>query len=575
MAEKKLHLNFGGYSSAGVKELNQDAFTARIPSEHSARKYKGGAACIADGVSCSTNAQLASQTAATNFISDYFNTPDYWTVEQSASKVISSINSWLYQQSLQNHTRSDGYVTTFSSLIIKSHTAHILHAGDSRIYLLRDQQLELLTDDHNYKQGNENILARALGIEKQLDLDYRCVKVQLGDRFILTTDGVHDHLSAKILQTLASGANDLESLAKTIATHALESGSQDNVSCLMVDVESLPVMRIEELYNDLATLAIPPVLEPTNTIDSFEIIRVLHSGPRSHVYLARNQQDDRQYVLKMPSLNFSDDVCYLEAFAREQWIGRKMSHPQLMRIYPPTQNSSFLYHVCEYVEGTTLRQWMIDNPKPSFAQSRTLLESLIHPVRVLHRNKMVHRDLKPENFIINRDGVATLIDFGAIRIAGIEEISNSSQQPLGDLAYIAPEYLLHGVATDCSDLFSLATIYYEMISGELPYKMIKSNRDIPNNIQAWRYKPLNTLAESTNNMPRWLDTVLKTALAPNAKYRYQAKSTFLNDLKHPSQEILKSIEFRPLIERNPLRFWQLVSAALFILLLIQSIRLLD
>ena len=137
MDDKKLHLSFGGYSNAGVKAFNQDAFTARTPSEHSARKYKGAAACIADGVSCSDNAQLASQTAATNFISDYFNTPDYWTVEQSASKVISSINSWLYQQGIQSHTRADGFVTTFSALIVKSHTAHILHVGDSRVYLLR------------------------------------------------------------------------------------------------------------------------------------------------------------------------------------------------------------------------------------------------------------------------------------------------------------------------------------------------------------------------------------------------------------------------------------------------------
>ena len=81
--KKKLHLDFGGYSDAGAKPLNQDAFTALIPSEHSARKFKGAAACIADGVSCSSYAQHASQTAATNFISDYFSTPDFWTVKQS------------------------------------------------------------------------------------------------------------------------------------------------------------------------------------------------------------------------------------------------------------------------------------------------------------------------------------------------------------------------------------------------------------------------------------------------------------------------------------------------------------
>ena len=157
--ETKLHLEFGGFSDAGLKENNEDAFTAVMPTKASVCKYKGAAVCIADGVSCSDNAQVASQTAATNFVSDYFSTPDFWTVQQSASKVIGSINSWLHQQSLNlaggraGQTHSDGFVTTFSSIIVKSHTAHILHCGDSRIYLLRDGELECLTKDHCYRNN--------------------------------------------------------------------------------------------------------------------------------------------------------------------------------------------------------------------------------------------------------------------------------------------------------------------------------------------------------------------------------------------------------------------------------------
>jgi len=212
---KKLHLNLGGYSDAGVKASNEDAFSAVMPNEHSVRKYKGAAACIADGVSCSSNAQLASQTAVTNFAADYFNTPDFWTVEQSASKVIGAINSWLFQQGQQSHTKADGFITTFSALIIKSHTAHLLHVGDSRIYLYRDQHLELLTKDHSYQQGEQNYLTRALGIDGSLNLDYRSLKAKEGDRFLLSTDGVHDTLSHAELETLLNNNDDdLESLAK-------------------------------------------------------------------------------------------------------------------------------------------------------------------------------------------------------------------------------------------------------------------------------------------------------------------------------------------------------------------------
>lgn len=571
MTNKKLHLDFGGYSDAGTKALNQDAFTALIPSEHSARKFKGAAACIADGVSCSTNAQHASQTAATNFISDYFSTPDFWTVKQSASRVISSINSWLYQQNKQNETRTDGHVTTFSALIIKSHTAHILHVGDSRIYLLRDGQLELLTRDHNYRRSNANILSRALGIEPQLELDYSSLQVKLGDRFILTSDGVHDVLNSKELQQHTSGEENLEKLAADTCKAALEKGSDDNISCLLAEVASLPIERLQEVNQNLKELVIPPVLEPGNTIDNFEIIRSLHNGTRSHVYVAKDKSNNELRVLKMPSINFADDTGYLELFAREQWIGRKLSHPRIMKIYLPPLSSKFLYHCCEYLPGNTLRQWMIDNPRPNLTQVREILDGIIQSVRVLHRNKMVHRDLKPENFIIDQDGSIYLIDFGAMKIAGVEEFKQQidNNSPLGDMAYSAPETLLYSTATSSSDLFSIATIIYEMLSGELPFKPLRSNTDLPKSLDRWNYLPLNKTKDSQSEIPDWVNSVIKKALSPNPDYRYQAMSELQHDLNSPTPDMLKALELKPLIERNPIGFWKGVCLILFSLVVAQ------
>ena len=574
--KKKLHLEFGGYSDAGIKERNEDAFTAVVPDKHSARKYKGAAACIADGVSCSQNAQLASQTAVNNFAIDYFSTPDFWTVEQSASKVIGSINSWLYQQGAHKQTRVDGYVTTFSALIIKSHTAHILHAGDSRIYLFRDGRLELLTNDHSYQQGDQNYLTRALGIENNLNLDYKSLGIKLNDRYFLTTDGVHDTLSEQqLIEHLTKQTEDLEGLAKEIGEHALKQGSEDNTSCLIVDVASLPIERLEEVYNDLTKLTIPPVLEKGNKIDNFQITRVLHSGTRSHVYLARDMISDEQRVLKMPSENFSDDVAYLDSFAREEWIGRKLSNEKIMKILEAPADTKFLYHVCEYIEGKTLRQWMIDNPEPEFDQVRELIDGMINSVRVLQRDKMVHRDLKPENFIINRDGHITLIDLGTVQVSGIKEIERPDfeEMPVGDIGYIAPEYLIHNAATPLSDLFSIASIAYEMITGQLPFNVIKTNRDFPKSFNRWKYNSLSKLNIKRKDIPDWVDNVLKKALAARPENRYQAMSEFQKDLHTPGQDILTSEEYVPLIERNPLRFWQLTSLALLAIIIAQWVML--
>ena len=570
--KKKLHLEFGGYSDAGVKESNEDAFTAVMPDKHSARKFKGGAACIADGVSCSANAKLASETAVNNFAVDYFSTPDFWTVEQSASKVIGSINSWLYQQGAQKQTRVDGFVTTFSALIIKSHTAHLLHVGDSRIYLLRDNKLELLTQDHSYQQGTESYLTRALGIESGLNLDYRSVTIKLNDRYVLTTDGVHESLSHEALEALVNTqTNDLEALAKEVGEAAFKNGSTDNISCLLVDVESLPIERLQEVYNDLTKLTIPPVLKKGNKIDQFEITRVLHSGTRSHVYLARDTVSDAIRVLKMPSLNFAEDIAYLDSFAREEWIGRKLSHKRIMKILEPPQQTKFLYHTCEYVEGKTLRQWMIDNPQPELDQVRHLVDEMVTAVRVLHRDKMIHRDLKPENFIINRDGNITLIDLGTVQVSGIKEITQANLEdiPVGDVGYIAPEYLICNAATGLSDLFSIASIVYEMISGELPFNTVKSNRDYRKSFSDWQYRPLSSRQKVREDIPNWMDNVLRKALEAKPENRYQAMSEFQRDLRTPGQDILTRGTYVPLIERNPLRFWQAVSLVLALVVITQ------
>ena len=115
--ERNLEVTFGGFSSAGNKPENQDAFAAWQPSTNSAR-YKGIACCIADGVSCSDNAQQASTTSVTHFLNDYYSTPDSWDVKTAAGKVLSSLNAWLYHHGQQASARHNSLVTTLSSLNI-------------------------------------------------------------------------------------------------------------------------------------------------------------------------------------------------------------------------------------------------------------------------------------------------------------------------------------------------------------------------------------------------------------------------------------------------------------------------
>jgi serine/threonine protein phosphatase PrpC len=567
----ELRVTFGGHSIAGVKKRNEDAFAAYIPSSKGENQLKGITACIADGVSCSENAQLASQTAVTLFIDDYYSTPESWTVRTSAARVMSSLNSWLYHHGQQDYQPQNGAVTTFSSAIFKSRTAHLFHAGDSRIYRLRKGELEQLTTDHcNHASGGKTYLTRALGMDSHLEVDYIQAELEQGDLFLLTTDGIHEVLPRNELITLTESTdNTLEDIASTIVDQALTQGSEDNLSCLLVRIEQLPIEDLNEVHRKLIHQTIPPVMEPGMSIDGYNIQRVIHSGTRSHLYLVTHPDHDVRFVLKAPSVSFSEDTQYLEGFMREEWVGRRIDNKGVMKILPKNDNSQFLYHISEYLEGQTLRQWMYDNPLPSLEKVRAISQGIIQALRVFQRLGMVHRDLKPENVIIDENEQIKLIDFGTVQVGGLNEISSllNEECPVGSVDYIAPEYLMGQRGTYRSDLFSLGVIVYEMLTGKPPFNLSNTHRRTPKHFGEWQY---HSAQEYRPDLPLWLDLSLEKATNPNPTGRYSALSEFYTDLCTPNQTMVNKREHSPLLERDPVRLWKMISALLLIIVVLQA-----
>jgi serine/threonine protein phosphatase PrpC/predicted Ser/Thr protein kinase len=580
-ANASLEMIIGGCSETGKRELNQDAFAVKIPTSYTEKKHKGIVASIADGVSCSSKSQQASHTSVTQFIDDYYCTPEHWGTKLSAGKVLNSLNSWLYQHANNDQLRHDGLITTFSSIIFKSTTAYLFHVGDTRIYRYRNSVLKQLSKDHTRSQyGNNSVLTRALGMDSHLEVDFQPIEMQQNDLFFLSSDGVHDWLSkselAKHLASLEdqeSSCANFEKLAKAIVANALANGSTDNLTCLLLKVTNLPIIAVDELQQRLTELVIPPALHEGNEIDHFKIQKVIHEGPRSHVYLAMDKWSKRLFILKMPSLNFSDDLVYLDGFAKEQWVGRKLSHPSIMSILPKVDSSPFLYHICEYIKGITLRQWIYDNPNPPLEIAREIINNIVAAVRVLQRSGMVHRDLKPENIMISDERKITIIDFGTIQIDSLDEISVApvSEQPLGATNYIAPEYLNEGHASSASDLFSIAVIAYEILSGHLPYKPLNSQSLSRARNAQWKYRPIKQFRA---DIPDWIDLALQKAAHPSLAQRYNAMSEFTKDLYTPNTKLLRKRQAAPLLERNPVKFWQILTTFLFVIALIELILLL-
>jgi len=556
----QLNVNYGGCSLPGTRNENQDAFLVNVPALSNELSHKGVVACIADGVSCSDQSQQASHTATMQFITDYYATPDSWSVKHSASKIITTLNSWLFEQGTKQDLMHNSLVTTFSGIVFKSNTAHLLHVGDTRIYHIRDHKIQLLTRDHQRTNfGKAAYLTRALGMDNNLEVDYQTIDLQENDRFLMTTDGVHDFVEQADLLSIASRDQDLETLSQIICHQALNNNSQDNVSSLIITVIQLPQHSLLEHQHLTLSRTVPPALEIGHKLDDYRVTNVLYAGSRSHVYQVIDERADIEMVMKVPSFHYSEDSEYLTSFANEAWVGSQLDSRRVMRIYQTPKHSKFVYQLCEHIDGITLRQWMYDNPKPALSKVRSIVDQIIKALRVFQRADMVHRDLKPENIMVTESGTIKIIDFGAVKVHALEDITRESQDsiPLGALNYIAPEYIDTGNATIISDLFSVAVITYEMLAGELPYKAASNQ-----NLQAakhakWHYRPLN---QHRDDVPQWIDFTLKKAMHPQPENRYQVLSEFMVDLFTPNKLLSDEQQENPLLKRNPVMFWK--SAAL-------------
>ena len=198
MMKKILTVNIGQHTSAGRKDINQDFHGAFVPHDH-LLSSKGITLVIADGISSSDVSQIASQTAVSSVLADYYCTSETWSVKNATQRVLQATNSWLYAQSRNSPHRFDrdkGYICTFSALVLKSTTAHLFHIGDTRIYRFAHGKLEQLTTDHRHFVSEEDsYITRALGINQQLDVDYHAFPLEENDTFILSSDGIHEYLS--------------------------------------------------------------------------------------------------------------------------------------------------------------------------------------------------------------------------------------------------------------------------------------------------------------------------------------------------------------------------------------------
>jgi serine/threonine protein kinase len=306
-------------------------------------------------------------------------------------------------------------------------------------------------------------------------------------------------------------------------------------------------------------LPAPPLLDARTVLDGYIIQRPLHHSSRSHLYLASDSASGTLVALKIPSVELRDDPAYLQRFMMEEWIARRLDHPNVVKAHLQDRKRTHLYTVMEFVNGQTLSQWMIDHPKPDLETVRGIIEQIASGLRAFHRREMVHQDLRPENVMIDANGTAKIIDFGSTRVAGVQETRPFpvADEILGTLQYAAPEYFVGESGTPRSDFFSLGVIAYQMLTGRLPFGAEVARTRTRAQQRKLRYAS----AADDGCVPDWIDGALRKAVDPDPSKRYDELSEFLYDLRHPNPAFLGRGRV-PLYERKPLLFWQALSFVL-------------
>ena len=566
----QLRITLGQCSRAGHKPINQDFHGATLPAEPQLGS-KGIAIALSDGISSSKVSQIASAAAVRGFLEDYYCTSDAWSVRRSAQRVLEATNSWLHAQNQRSDARFDrdrGYVCTFSALILKAGEVHLLHIGDARIFQLHAHALEPLTEDHRVRvSSEETYLGRALGAGPSVEIDYRNWSAQVGDVYLLATDGAYDYLDAAAVHAaLAAHPDNFDAVAAALVDTALQRGSQDNLTVQLLRIDALPDGPAQPLQAQREGLRLPPPLQARMHFDGYTVVRELHASSRSHVYLAVDQRTEQIVALKIPSVDLRDDPVYLDRFVLEEWIARRIDSPHVLKAFASERPREYLYVVMEYIDGHTLGDWMNDHPSPDLATVRTLIEQAAKGLQAFHRKEMLHQDLRPENLMLDATGTLKIIDFASTHVAGLAEgsLDGKPQAIEGTLQYTAPEYFIGGTGSVQSELFSLAVITYQMLTGQLPYGLQVPRLRSPGELRRLRYV---SLRARRPDLPPWLDAVLQRALSPQPEKRQEALSEFVHDLRRPGPQYQRHRTL-PLMERHPVMFWKAVSLVMGLVVLV-------
>jgi len=603
-------MDIGHTSLAGAKALNEDFAGAMLPED--GREDMGVIAAIADGVSAGGLGQEAAQTTVATLVRDYYSTPQTWDTTVALDRLIAAQNTWL---AATNRRRAPATgMTTLTALVLRGHSWTLAHVGDTRAYLLREGQVTQLTVDHVMPHPDfRHQLLRAVGAEDRLVVDYLQGDLQVGDVFVLLSDGVHGSVRLRLLAEMAELAN-AQLISDSLVQAAIKAGSNDNATALVVRVLGLLDATLQDVSRTAQSLPVPVRLKEGDLIDGLRVVGLAADTGINLIYKVRGMAPTLgtgvsslppegaltpkgglsalgssagehyvYYALKTlhPSRAHDPEECAM--LAHEAWLAHAMQTSRaaehLVRLHekpPGGKGQTAFYLLYDWHPGETLQQMLARKHRFTPAQAVALATQVLKALGRLHRQSVVHRDIKPANLHQGDDGVLRLLDLG-VALSG-REPEAMRRLHAGTPSYINPEqwgYTMRagGIDTDVppedpdamSDLFALGVTLYQLLAeGKLPYGEV-----LP--YQSGRYYRDPTPPSRHNpEVPIWLDHVVLKAVARDKRQRFETAEEFLLALERGASRPLTAPPASPLLQRDPAFVWKLlfVVSGLFNVLLV-------
>lgn len=492
---------------------------------------------LCDGVGSAARGGTAARQCVKFFIDQFKNRPKAWNIPKTMEVFTRHINSLLFKESMTQYGKIE-LLTTLCLAVIEGETLYTLNLGDSRIYLLKaNGEFHRLTNDHTMDdEYMSHVLTSACGLSENIELDIRSTPIRVGDTLILCSDGVYNLLEESTFADLIHKGLGASTIIQSAKQHC-DPKDRDDMSLQIFRIEAL-----DSLYAmKHAPLIIPETLNEGQIIDGYTLLFPM----MEHRRIWKVFKDLEFYVMKFPLK--ADDEEALDAFVREAWYAKQITHKAFGHAWVP-EVRSMRYYLMELVEGVNLLEYL---------KNRTLsVDNAIALGKFLHRAEahllhlgLVHGDIKPENILVyQRDGEAgvefKMVDFGSI----VEIFSSNSRA--GTPTYLAPERFSDSVINESTEIFSIGVTLYWALTGKFPYGEIEP-------FQTPTFKSPKRPSVINKNIPLWLDSVIMRSIAISPDQRYTHYSEFFYELKDPEKVKPFFCKTTPLIERSPATFYKI------------------